>query len=50
MGDFSAAELVRLELNFLKAAARAHDPDFKRIWLEHAASLRAMYDKTKELH
>jgi hypothetical protein len=43
--DFSHVELVRLELNCLKAASRAHDPDFKRIWLEHAAALRAMYDK-----
>ena len=50
MGNFSPAELVRLELNCLKAASRANDPDFKRIWLEHAASLRAKYDKTKELH
>jgi hypothetical protein len=45
MSDFSRVELVRLELNCLKAASRAHDPDFKRIWLEHAAALRAMYDK-----
>jgi hypothetical protein len=50
MRDFSPTELVRLELNCLKAASKAHDPDFKRIWLEHAASLRAKYDKTKELH
>lgn len=50
MGNFSLVELVRLELNCLKAASKANDPDFKRIWLKHAEALRAKYDKTKELH
>ena len=25
------------------AASKAHDPDFKRIWLKHAEDLRANY-------
>jgi hypothetical protein len=28
-----------------KAASKAHDPDFKRIWLKHAEDLRANYRK-----
>jgi hypothetical protein len=27
------------------AASKAHDPDFKRIWLKHAEDLRATYRK-----
>jgi hypothetical protein len=28
-----------------KAASKAHDPDFKRIWLKHADAIRANYKK-----
>ena len=48
MSDFSPVELIRLELNCLKAASNAEDIDFKRLWLKKAAALHAKYDELKK--
>jgi|TARA_Y100000310_G_scaffold48876_1_gene45198 hypothetical protein len=49
----SERQLDDLELCFwridrcLEAAARAHDPDIRDLWMQHAASIRANYDRGK---
>ena len=30
-----------------EAAARAHDPDIRDLWMQHAAAIRANYDRGK---
>ena len=30
-----------------EAAARAHDPDIRKLWMQHAASIRANYERGK---
>jgi hypothetical protein len=52
MGNFSPISRQEQEATYRlrvlrcrDAASKAHDPDFKRIWLKHADAIRATYRK-----